>query len=88
MADGAAKPLPVWKKENITPIFKKGTKEDPGNYRWLSLVQRDVEKLEKWAQMNLMRFVSSSAMCGPRVRAIPEPKEGFTPQATKTTESI
>jgi len=26
-----------WKKENIVPIFKKGRKEEPGNYMPLSL---------------------------------------------------
>ena len=26
-----------WKKRNITPIFKKGRKDDPGNYKLVSL---------------------------------------------------
>ncbi|KFQ76508.1 hypothetical protein N335_02387, partial [Phaethon lepturus] len=50
-ADVVAKPLPMisekswqsgevpgnWKKENIAPVYKKGQKEDPGNYRPVSL---------------------------------------------------
>ena len=26
-----------WRKEKVTPLFKKGKKEDPGNYRLVSL---------------------------------------------------
>jgi len=26
-----------WRKANVTPVFKKGKKEDPGNYRTVSL---------------------------------------------------
>lgn len=26
-----------WNKDNVTPVFEKGRKKDPGNYRPLSL---------------------------------------------------
>jgi len=26
-----------WRKANVTPVFQKGKKEDPGNYRLVSL---------------------------------------------------
>ena len=26
-----------WRKANVTPVFKKGKKDDPGNYRPVSL---------------------------------------------------
>jgi len=37
-----------WRKANVTPVFKKGKKEDPGNYRPVSLTSilgRMMEKL-------------------------------------------
>jgi len=51
LADKVAKPLSIiferswrsgevptnWRRGNINPIFKKGKKEDPGNYRRVSL---------------------------------------------------
>lgn len=27
-----------WKRRNITPIYKRGDKEDPGSYRPVSLI--------------------------------------------------
>jgi len=51
LADVIAKPLSLfferswrtgevpkdWRKDSVTPVFKKGKKEDPGNYRPVSL---------------------------------------------------
>ena len=44
-----------WRKANITPIFKKGRKNNPGNYRpvpLMSIVCKLMEKIVKEALVN------------------------------------
>jgi len=61
LADAIAEPLSIiferswktgevpedWRKANVTPVFKKGKKEDPGSYRPVSLTSVPGEMTEQ-----------------------------------------
>jgi len=36
-----------WRKASVTPVFKKGKKEDPGNYRLVILTSIPGKMMEK-----------------------------------------
>ncbi|PKU45707.1 rna-directed dna polymerase from mobile element jockey- hypothetical protein [Limosa lapponica baueri] len=78
LADVTAKPLSiifekswrtgevpeVWRKASITPVFKKGKKEDPGNYRLISLTSTPGKVMEQLILDVISKHVEEKKLIG------------------------
>jgi len=51
-----------WKQANITPLFKKGSKSDPGNYRPVSLTSYLGKILEAILKVYIMRHITAHSL--------------------------
>ena len=49
-----------WKLANVSPIFKKGSKRDPGNYRPVSLTCQACKILEKILKEEIINFLEEN----------------------------
>jgi len=49
-----------WRRANVTPIFKKGTKMDPGNYRPVSLTSVCCKILEGLLKTTIMKHLEAN----------------------------
>ena len=51
-----------WKQANITPLFKKGSKSEPGNYRPVSLTSYLGKILEAILKVNIMDHITVNSL--------------------------
>ncbi len=71
----------AWKTATVTPIFKKGTKGDPGNYRPVSLTSVPCKILESIIKDKIMDHLLENNL-------ISESQHGFMPGRSCATNLV
>ena len=51
-----------WRRANVVPIFKKGKKEEPGNYRPVSLTSIPEKILEQIIKKSVCKHLENNAV--------------------------
>ena len=66
------------KIESITPIFKKGNKSDPGNYRPISLTSHLIKIFERVIRKKLVCYLESNSILSNKQHGFRKGRNGLT----------